>query len=373
MQTEIYKLDAAKPDAAGIKKAAELIDAGRFVAFPTETVYGIACRVRTDSLSRLDELKGRSAGRYYTLHIADKTSVNKYVPTIGLRAQKLVKSAWPGPVTIVFELGNQDLARQREGLEREVFENLYRDNSVGIRCPDHRVAAALLRQTDSAVVAPSANISERPPPTDAEQVLAQLAGRIDLLLDAGPCRYKISSTVVKTGKKGLEILREGVYSRQDIEGLAQVRFLFVCTGNTCRSPMAAGLFKKQLAEKLGCKVDRLVEKGYKVVSAGTMGMTGIAATAEAVAACSAKGVDISSHSSTALSKKLIEDSDLVFGMCRMHCEVIAALSTDGAGKSMLLAEGVDIPDPIGRSQGVYNGCADLIEKAVGNRICELVI
>ncbi len=373
MQTDVYKLDAARPDAGAIGKAAELIDAGRFVAFPTETVYGIACRVRTETLGRLDELKGRSAGKYYTLHISDKTGVDKYVPTIGLRARKLIKSAWPGPVTIVFELSNQDLARQQEGLEGEVFENIYRDNSIGIRCPDHRVAAALLEQTESAVVAPSANISDRPPPTDADQVLTQLAGRVDLLLDAGPCRYKKNSTVVKTGKNGLEILREGVYSRDDIEGLAQVRFLFVCTGNTCRSPMAAGLFKKHLAEKLGCKVDRLDEKGYKVISAGTMGLTGTAAAAEAMAACSAKGVDISGHSSTALSKKLIEQSDLVFGMSRMHCEAVAALSPDAADRCKLLAEGVDIPDPIGRPQGIYNDCADLIDKAVGKRVSELVI
>ena len=373
MQTKIYKLDNAEPDAARIKQAAMLIDSGRLVAFPTETVYGIACRVRTESLNRLNELKGRDAGKYYTLHIAEKGNLNKYVPSIGLKAQKLIAKAWPGPLTIVFELSNQDLDKQRESLEGEVFENLYKDNSVGIRCPDHRIAAALLELTRSAVVAPSANIAGQPPPTDADQVLAQLKARIDLLLDAGPCRYKKSSTVVKIGKKGLEILRPGVYSRQDLQKLALVKILFVCTGNTCRSPMAAGMFRKYLAEKLGCKVDRFDEKGYKMLSAGTMGLAGLAATAEAAAACAARGIDIKTHSSAALSKELIEDCDLVFAMSQMHREAILAVSPEAAGKSMLLAEGVDIPDPIGQPQNTYNRCADVIEEAVKKRVSELMI
>ena len=373
METEVIKLDAAEIDLTKIKEAAQLIDAGRLVAFPTETVYGIACRVETTSLIKLNNLKGRNPDKYYTLHIGRRTDVKKYVPTVGLRAQKLIKNAWPGPLTIVFELDNQDIEKQRNGLDKEVFENLYKDNSIGIRCPRHRIASILLQQTHSAVVAPSANITGQPPAVNADEVLAQFSGQIDLLLDAGLCKYKKSSTVVKVGKKGLEVLRPGVYSQEDLEAMSKVKFLFVCTGNTCRSPMAKGIFSKYLAEKLQCEVDHLGEMGYKIFSAGVMDMSGSPASPEATAACAAKGIDIKAHRSVTLSKQLVEESDFIFAMAQMHSERITALSPEAADRCVLLAENKEIPDPIGQPQQVFNDCAELIEKAIKKRIGELVI
>lgn len=373
METKVVKLDAAKIDAAEIKEAAQLIDASGLVAFPTETVYGIACRVETTSLTKLNNLKGRDPQKPYTLHIGQKADLEKYVPVVGLRAQKLVKNAWPGPLTIVFELDDRNIEKQRNSLEKQVFENLYKDNSIGIRCPDNAIASMLLRLTQNPVVAPSANITGQPPAADAEHVLTQFSGQIELLLDAGPCKYKKSSTVVKIGKKGLGILRPGAYSQAELEAMSEVKFLFVCTGNTCRSPMAEGMFRKYLAEKLECKVDCLGKRGYKTFSAGTMGMVGSPASPEAIAVCAAKGTDIKAHKSRALSKQLVEECDFIFAMSRMHRERVTALSPEAANKCVLLAEDKDISDPIGQPQQVYNNCAELIEKAVKKRIGELVI
>ena len=373
MQTKVIKLDAAEPNMAKIEEAAQLIDAGGLAAFPTETVYGIACRVETTSLAKLNNLKGRDPEKYYTLHIGEKADVEKYVPAVGLRAQKLIKNAWPGPLTIVFELDGQDMDKQRNSLERGVFESLYKDNSIGIRCPDNPIAAMLLQTTKYPVVAPSANITGQPPAADAEQVLAQFSGQIELLLDAGPCKYKKSSSVVKMGKERLEILRPGVYSQAELEAMSEVKFLFVCTGNTCRSPMAKGIFSKYLAEKLKCEVDHLDGIGYKVLSAGTLGTASLSASSEAIAACAAKGIDIKVHKSRVLSKQLVEECDFIFAMSRMHRERIIALSPEAVNKCVLLAENEDIADPIGQPQQVYNDCAELIEEAVKKRVSEFVI
>jgi protein-tyrosine phosphatase len=383
MQTKIVKLDPSKIEAAEIKKAAQLVDAGGLVAFPTETVYGIACRVEANSLAKLDNIKcrkaspggGRNPDKRYTLHIGRKADIEKYVPAVGLRAQKLVKKAWPGPLTIVFELADRDIEKQRKSLKKEVFENLYKDNSIGIRCPDNAIAAMLLQLTKEPVVAPSANKTSQPPAADAEQVLAQFSGQIDLLLDGGPCKYKKSSTVVKIGKEGLDILRAGVYSEAELEAMSEVKFLFVCTGNTCRSPMAKGIFCKYLAEKLQCDVDQLDKKGYKISSVGVMNMAGSPASAEAIAACAAKGIDIKAHKSKVLTRELVEESDFIFAMTRMHCERVNALSTEpgAADKCILLGGAREIPDPIGQPQEVFNDCAELIEEAVRERTGELVI
>jgi protein-tyrosine phosphatase len=373
VETKVVKLDAGNIDTAAIKKAAATIDAGGLVAFPTETVYGIGCRVSNETLSKLDRLKGRPADKYYTLHIAKASDISRYVPTIGLRAKKLIKSAWPGPLTIVFELDDKDIVRQKAELPPEAFENLYRNDSIGIRCPDNPIASALLVQATSAVVAPSANVSGQSPAVDAGEVIERFGGQLDMVLDGGQCKYGKSSTVARTSKKGLEILRQGVYLESQVLEMAQVTILFVCTGNSCRSPMAEGLFKKNLAEKLHCPVDRLEEKGYTVISAGMLGIVGFPASIEAVRACAAKGIDISRCRSRGLSKHLIEQSDIVFALARVHRDAVVEISPEAADKCLLLEQNADIPDPIGQSQATYDNCAEMIDRAVRKRIGELVL
>ena len=373
METKIIKLDAANIDSAGIEEAAAIVNAGGLVAVPTETVYGIACSVKKDSLAKLSDIKGRTAEKYYTLQIAESGDVHKYIPKLGLRYLKLIQNAWPGPLTIVFELDQDDINKQQNELDSEVFENLYKDNSIGIRCPDNAIALELLKRANGPVVVPSANITGQPPAVDAEQVLEQLAGKIDLIVDGGPCKYKTSSTVVKIGKNGLEILREGAYSQLELEVLSQVKILFVCTGNTCRSPMAEGIFKKYLAEKLQCKVDDLEKIGYKVSSAGIMDTAGYPASTEAIEVCAAKGINIKTHRNQGLTKELVRESDFIFAMERMHQAHIIAFESEAENRCFLLAGNKEIPDPIGLPRHSYENCAKLIEKSVIKRIGELVI
>lgn len=373
MSVKIIKIGGQAGDLDRIREAAKVIDDGGLVAFPTETVYGIACRAKSDSLARLSEVKGRDASKHYTLHIGQMEEYRRYVPRGGLRIEKLARQAWPGPLTLVVKPDPSELTEQKKRLGADTFETLYKAGSIGIRCPDHPVASLLLRSTIHPVVAPSANRSGKEPAVNGDQVVAQLSDQIDVLLDAGPCKYGRSSTVATVGARGVEVLREGIYSRDDLRSLSQVIFLFVCTGNTCRSPMGEGLFRKHLAEKIGCGIDDLERQGYKVLSAGTMDMAGMPASPEAILACGQKGVDLDGHMSRRLTRSLIEASDLIFCMARAHCDHVIFLSPEAEGRCSLLAGDQDVPDPIGRSQEYFNNCANLIEAAVKARVRELVL
>jgi len=136
--------------------------------------------------------------------------------------------------------------------------------------------------------------------------------------------------------------------------------------------MTEGMFKKNLSEKIGCNVDELEKKGYKALSAGILNLEGAPASMESAAACASKGIDIKQHRSRPLSVELISESDIIYGLSREHCSRIAGISPESAEKCRLLAEGKNIPDPIGQSQQVYNECADLIEEAVKLRVSEIV-
>lgn len=373
MRTRVIKIDSDNPDIEAIRQAAKLLDSGGLVAFPTETVYGIGCRVQADSLTRLDDIKQRSGEKYYTLHIGRKEDVKKYVPRIPARAEKLIRKGWPGPISIVFELAGKEIEKVQKILNKEVFANVYKNNSIGVRCPDNSLAALLLRNADWPIVAPSANLTGREPATQAQDVLDQFDGKIDLLLDGGPCKYKKASAVVKMGKRGLQILRPGVVSKDELQRLSAISILFVCTGNICRSPIANGLCRKYLAENLKCEVDRLEEMGYKVDSAGTMAISGLKASSESVAFCAERGVDISVHRSRPLTKDLLRGCDYIYVMCRAHRQRVAGLRPEVIRQSRLLDEGREIPDPIGGGKEVYQRCGTLIEEAVKKRVAEFLL
>jgi len=374
MAREVIQVDPRCPAWADVDRAARALTEGALVAFPTETVYGLAANAAiADSVERLRLAKGRGAEQPFTVHIGRRADCDEFVPELSPVAQRLVKKGWPGPLTLIFPVPDPSRARVHSKLSKPGVESVYSKDTVGIRFPDDRVAERLLSTADAPIVASSANLAGEPAPSDADAVRRQLADRVDILLDAGVTRYRKSSTVVSLNGRGYRILRTGVLDERTIQRLAMVNILFVCTGNTCRSPMAAAFCRQMLAERLGCRIDDLPAHGVVVRSAGTLGIEGGRASREAIEVCRRQGLDISSHVPCGLDVELIRPADYIFTMARHHLDVVRSLSARDAEKAWPLHPEEDIADPVGGSVEDYERAAVKIKEALAKRMSEVVI
>ncbi|MFH1065700.1 MAG: L-threonylcarbamoyladenylate synthase [Nanoarchaeota archaeon] len=205
--TIILKIKKANPEAILIKQAAEIIRRGGLVAFPTETVYGLgADALNAKAVEKIFEAKGRPENKALIAHIADKKDVYRLAKEVPKEAELLMKKFWPGPLTIVLKKSKIVPDITSAGMD-----------TIAIRMPDHKVALALIKEAKTPIAAPSANMSGMPSPTDAEQVIENLSGRIDVIIDSGKTDIGISSTVLDMTVNPPKILRQGALSKEDIE------------------------------------------------------------------------------------------------------------------------------------------------------------
>lgn len=371
MKTKVRKLEAHADHTSAIEEAAQCLAEGGLVVFPTETVYGLGANaVNPSALQRLRDVKERAGGKPFTVHIGARSAVNRFVPNLNGVGHRLTSKAWPGPLTIVFHVDDVSSTPVIRETAPEHATSLYHEGTIGIRCPDDPTALRLLSTAGVPVVAASANPAALPAPVDAEEALATLDGKVDLVLDAGRTRYAKPSTIVEVSDGSYRVLREGVLDERVIRRMMQVMFLLVCSGNTCRSPMAAGLMRKVLAEKLDATEKELPARGLSIESAGTSAMHGGAPSSAAVRVLAARGIDISGHRSQPLTPDLALRADYIFAMTDSHVQSIGRICPAARDRVRRLAD-EDIEDPIGEGDEVYAQCARQIEQALMRRLEEV--
>lgn len=373
MDTEVIKVGPHVGSAEAVHQAADVLRRGGLVAFPTETVYGLGARADDPTaVKRLRGIKSRQAGKAFTVHISSSAEATRFAPSVTGVTKRFIHKAWPGPLTLIVPVDDPLSAPVMAGLNGSAAAAMYYENAIGLRCPDNPVAQALLQVVEAPVVAASANRAGHPPPWTARDVLKDLEGEIDLLIDAGPTKYAKPSTIVRVEGSSYELVREGVYDARIIERFSTLRLLLVCTGNTCRSVMAAGLAKKMLAERLGCSVSELPVRGIEVTSAGTAGGSG-GASPHALTVMARRGIDLTGHVSVGLAPEMVHQADAIFVMTRSHRDTVRNMAPLDEDRVCLLLDDQEIHDPMGGNEDAYEQCAHKVEEGLRARLQEVIV
>lgn len=332
-----------------IKETARVLSSGGIVAMPTETVYGLGGRADIkEVVSKLYDLKQRPKDKPFSFALSNIDKIiDKRFDTLPAFGYRLIEKFWPGPLTIIYYAPD--------------------GQKVGIRVPSNIIAREILEELGQAIYLPSANISGQKEAVSAQEVEDIFNGKIDLIVDGGKCDNPKPSTLVDLTSRAFKVLREGAISEEDIiKTFVRKRIIFVCTGNSCRSPMAHLLFEKYLKQQ-----SPYFEERFEVISRGIAAFPGSKVTKEVLDILSKQeGLDASDFRSERLDRHMILSSDLIFTMENIQTRRILNLEPKAEGRVFNLSKFLppelekDIPDPIGRSKKFYDNVYSLIREAI---------
>lgn len=344
MKKIVLSQDKIEPEK--LEEIKKIFFKGGIVALPTETVYGLgvlaSCK---EAVERLYEVKRRDRNKPFSLCVANKKEaldLFSLLPPYGFR---LAERFWPGPLTIVFY--------EKKG-----------EKKIGVRVPAHKTLVEILKELKEPICLPSANISGEKEAVTSWQVEEIFSEDIDLLVEAEPPQYNKASTVVDLTFHPFKILREGVIPQKEIiETFIRKRILFVCTGNTCRSPLAQFLLKKYLSQ-----IVPFFEKRYEILSCGIIASEGASLSEEIKKILKEYENLEAEHFARKIDKEILLSSDLIFVMEKKHKEFITNLEPLLESRVFLLGKFLpqeqEIPDPIGKPFEFHLEVYNLIKEAI---------
>ncbi|OGL46372.1 MAG: threonylcarbamoyl-AMP synthase [Candidatus Schekmanbacteria bacterium RBG_16_38_11] len=204
--TEIIKVDPLKPDLNLLMKAEEVLRKGGVIAYPTDTVYGLGVNaLNEEAVRKVFSLKKRDESKPLLLVVSEEFNLKKIITEVSPQALKLIKTFWPGPLTIIFKANNKLSPLLTGGTGK-----------IGVRAPDNLIALKLLSLCRFPITSTSANPSGMEEAKTAEEVKNYFSKKIDLIIDGGKCQKALPSTIVEIEKGEIKVLRKGMISEEII-------------------------------------------------------------------------------------------------------------------------------------------------------------
>ena len=339
--------------------AVQALAEGHVVALPSNYSYLlVASGLRPKAVEQLYKNAKRSAGNNVSLMVRSADETLDYFPDLSAAARRLAKKAWPGPV--ILNIPDSQASSVLRCLDIQVCEKMRdAENRIQVWQPEHIVLEHVCRLLSGPLVCCPARDAKG---SLVEMVELLIPDESTLAVDDGPvAHYGEPSIVVIDGNTG-RLTRKGLVDEAWLRQISQWTVLFVCTGNTCRSPMAQAMMEKKIADKFG-KLSPDGKSPIISISAGVSAYGGDTASHGALAAIKQYGSSLVRHQSTQLNESLVDQADLILAMGQRHRHVLVSQWPSIASKVHLISpDGGEISDPFGGPLEIYQKCAQQLDE-----------